>query len=94
MEKKEMLYMAKLMGMCQRADTKSRLLTLPKDQRDFHAGRCEGYLKALAEFMEVEVAEIRVSVLGTTSVRSSKPAAVTHPIFRDEVYNWSRRGGF
>lgn len=92
MDKKAMLYMAKLMGMCQRADTKSRTPGLPKEQRDFHSGRCEGYLKALAEFMEVEVAEIRTTVLGTT--RTPKQLPAVHPIFRDEIYNWSRRGGF
>jgi hypothetical protein len=88
MEKKEMLYMAKLMGMCQRADTKSRNLGLPKHQRDFHAGRAEGYLKALAEFMEVEVAEIRTTVLGTTKARME----IKHPPTDFPLSHWLRNG--
>lgn len=82
---KEMLYMAKLIGMCQRADMRSQSSTLPKDQRDFHTGRREGYLKALAEFMEVEVAEIRESVLGSTPAK-------TYRMWVDELTKWSTHG--
>jgi hypothetical protein len=56
---------AGLIAMAQRADDKSYDPMLPKDQRDFHAGRREGYLKAIAMLWESEVKDIRRDILGT-----------------------------
>lgn len=62
---------AGLVAMAMRADAKSMDLHLPKDQRDFHAGRREGYLKAIAMLWECEVKDIRKDILGSrdTSLR-------------------------
>ena len=57
-------FVVQLVGMAQRANSRSFDSILPKDQRDFHAGRREGYLKAIALLSDCEVKDIRRSVLG------------------------------
>jgi hypothetical protein len=64
-------------GRAMRADLKSKDVNLPKSQRDFHAGRREGYLQAIAIACDCEVAEIRRDVLGSDS--KAKPAEMAVP---------------
>jgi hypothetical protein len=64
-------------GRAMRADLKSKDVNLPKSQRDFHAGRREGYLQAIAIACDCEVAEIRRDVLGSDS--KAKPSEMAVP---------------
>lgn len=57
--------MTTTIGRAMRADARSRDHGLPKDQRDFHAGRREAYLQVIALINGSEVKSIRAGVLGT-----------------------------
>jgi hypothetical protein len=57
---------ATLVGRAQRADARSVDLSLPKNQRDFHAGRREAYLQCVALLADSKVKNIRDGVLGST----------------------------
>lgn len=59
--------LATTIGRAIRADVKSKDEYLPKDQRDFHAGRREVYLQTVALIMDKEVKDIRKVVLGSKS---------------------------
>lgn len=52
-------------GRAVRAHKKSKDNTLPKSQKDFHAGRREAYLQIIAQINGCEVKEIRKTVLGS-----------------------------
>ncbi len=52
-------------GRAMRADDDSKDMNLPKDQRDFHAGRRETCLQVVAMICGSEVKDIRSGVLGT-----------------------------
>ena len=67
MDTNTLKFIATMTGRTMRADAKSYDNTLPKSQRDFHAGRREGYLQAIAVTLGLEVKDIRVSVLGSDS---------------------------
>lgn len=64
-------------GRAMRADLKSQDPNLPRSQREFHAGRREGYLQAIAIACDCEVAEIRRDVLGSHS--KAKPSEMQVP---------------
>lgn len=68
---KPLVTLATLIGMCQRAHAKCMNPDLPKDQRDFHAGRREAYLKCIAILSDASVKEIRPGVLGSTQTDTS-----------------------
>ena len=51
------------MGRAIRADVRSKDLSIPVSQRDFHAGRREAYLQNVAQICGLEVKDIRESVL-------------------------------
>lgn len=59
-------------GRTQRADMDSQDMSLPKNQRNFHAGRREAYLQMMADIAEVTVREMRETVLGDTAKSSKK----------------------
>lgn len=51
------------MGRAIRADVRSKDMSLPQSQRDFHAGRREAYLQNIAQICGLQVKDIRESVL-------------------------------
>lgn len=62
---KDLAFIAIMTGRAMRAHARSVDTQLPKSQRDFHAGRREAYLQAIAVISEVDVKDIREGVLGT-----------------------------
>ena len=63
--------MVAAMGRANRAHAESQNMGLPKDQRDFHAGRREAYLQMVALIAGSEVREIRADVLGRKGAEES-----------------------